>query len=65
MSPRTKPRPLLTRAQQEIDELIDEWVPEPLVPPQTAMEELESERLPVIVGYVSRPSPSAAVLSVD
>ncbi|TPX18133.1 uncharacterized protein E0L32_002642 [Thyridium curvatum] len=34
----------------EIDELIDEWVPEPLVPPQTAMEELESERLPVIVG---------------
>ncbi|KAJ9148567.1 Aminotransferase class I and II [Pleurostoma richardsiae] len=36
--------------EDEIDELVDEWVPEPLVPPQSAIEEVESERLPVIVG---------------
>ncbi|KAK1767287.1 putative serine palmitoyltransferase [Phialemonium atrogriseum] len=36
--------------EDEIDELVDEWVPEPLVAPQTAMEELEAERLPVIAG---------------
>lgn len=35
---------------QEIDELVDEWVPEPLVLPQTALEETEMEKLPVLVG---------------
>ncbi|KAK3319795.1 pyridoxal phosphate-dependent transferase [Cercophora scortea] len=35
---------------QEIDELVDEWVPEPLVAPLTALEEIELERAPVIVG---------------
>jgi hypothetical protein len=37
---------------KEIDELVDEWIPEPLVPPRTAAEEAESEKTPVIVGYV-------------
>ena len=37
---------------QEIDDLVDEWTPEPLVAPQTAFEEAENEKLPVIVGYV-------------
>lgn len=36
--------------EDEIDELIDEWVPEPLVAEKTALEEAESEKLPVIVG---------------
>lgn len=31
---------------------MDEWTPEPLVAPQTAFEEADAERLPVIVGYV-------------
>jgi serine palmitoyltransferase len=35
---------------QEIDELIDEWQPEPLVVEQTAFEVAETERLPVLVG---------------
>ncbi|CAL8577677.1 serine palmitoyltransferase component [Xanthoria parietina] len=35
---------------EEIDELVDEWVPEPLVAPQTAFEEAENEKRPVIVG---------------
>lgn len=35
---------------QEIDELVDEWVPEPLVAPQTPFEEAENEKRPVIVG---------------
>lgn len=36
---------------QEIDELVDDWTPEPLVAPQTAFEEAENEKRPVIVGY--------------
>lgn len=36
--------------EAEIDELVDEWVPEPLVAPQTALEEAEAERLPVLLG---------------
>ncbi|KAL2751953.1 hypothetical protein ACRALDRAFT_1066400 [Sodiomyces alcalophilus JCM 7366] len=34
----------------EIDELVDEWSPEPLVDSLTAFEEAEAEKLPVIVG---------------
>jgi hypothetical protein len=45
---------LLTFAIQEIDDLVDEWTPEPLVAPQTSSEEGENEKLPVIVGYVLR-----------
>ncbi|KAL8656584.1 MAG: hypothetical protein Q9210_000122 [Variospora velana] len=36
--------------EEEVDEIVDEWVPEPLVAPQTAFEEAENERRPVIVG---------------
>lgn len=39
-------------SEAEIEELIDEWQPEPLVSEQTPFEELETENLPVIVGYV-------------
>jgi hypothetical protein len=35
---------------QEIDELVDEWQPEPLVAKLTPFEEADAERLPVIVG---------------
>ncbi|KAL8873795.1 MAG: hypothetical protein Q9174_000781 [Haloplaca sp. 1 TL-2023] len=35
---------------EEIDELVDEWTPEPLVAPQTAFEEAENDKRPVIVG---------------
>jgi serine palmitoyltransferase len=35
---------------QEIDELVEDWTPEPLVAPQTAFEEAEIEKYPVIVG---------------
>lgn len=38
---------------QEVDELVQEWVPEPLVATQTAFEEQELEKRPVIAGYVS------------
>ncbi|OAA59654.1 serine palmitoyl transferase subunit [Niveomyces insectorum RCEF 264] len=37
-------------SEEEIDELVEEWTPEPLVAPLTPMEELETESLPVIVG---------------
>ncbi|RGP71846.1 serine palmitoyltransferase [Fusarium longipes] len=36
--------------EDEIEELIDEWQPEPLVEEQTAFEATETERLPVLVG---------------
>lgn len=35
---------------QEIDELVEEWTPEPLVAAPTALQEAEQEKLPVIVG---------------
>lgn len=37
-------------SEDEIEELVDEWQPEPLVAKQTPLEELEMERLPIIVG---------------
>ncbi|KAF2086312.1 PLP-dependent transferase [Saccharata proteae CBS 121410] len=36
--------------EDEIDELVDDWTPEPLVAPQSPFEELENEKRPVIVG---------------
>ena len=35
---------------QEIDELVEDWTPEPLVASQTQLEEAENERRPIIVG---------------
>ncbi|MCJ1411726.1 serine palmitoyltransferase component [Ptychographa xylographoides] len=37
-------------SEEEVDELVDEWTPEPLVASQTAFEEAENEKRPVIVG---------------
>lgn len=36
---------------KEIEELVDDWTPEPLVPEPTPLEEIENEKLPIIVGY--------------
>jgi serine palmitoyltransferase len=36
---------------QEIDELVEDWTPEPLVAAPTPHEELDNEKRPVIVGY--------------
>ena len=44
---------------QEIDELIDDWAPEPLVAEPTPLEEAESEKLPVIVGYGDSATPAS------
>lgn len=35
---------------QEIDELVEEWTPEPLVAAPTPFEDLDNEKRPVIVG---------------
>ena len=37
-------------SEEEIDELVDEWQPEPLVAPPTIFEEAENEKRPVIIG---------------
>ena len=42
-------RALLT-VVKEVDELVADWTPEPLVAPQTSFEEAENEKRPVIVG---------------
>ncbi|RKF56673.1 Serine palmitoyltransferase 1 [Golovinomyces cichoracearum] len=36
--------------EEEIDDLVEEWVPEPIVGPKTPYEEAKSDKLPVIVG---------------
>ena len=38
--------------EQEIDDLVEDWTPEPIVSPLTEFEQTELERRPVIVGYV-------------
>jgi len=35
---------------QEIDELVGDWTPEPLITGQTSFEEMELEKRPVVVG---------------
>lgn len=35
---------------EEIDDLVDDWTPEPLAVPSTPFEEVENERRPIIVG---------------
>lgn len=42
----------LTR-EQEIDELVDEWTPEPLVAATTPTDEVENEKRPILVGYAA------------
>lgn len=48
----TKPG-IVALSEEEIDELVEDWTPEPLVGPPTAVEEMEVEKRAVIVGYVS------------
>jgi serine palmitoyltransferase len=36
--------------EQEIEELVEEWTPEPLVGARTADEQNEAEKLPIIAG---------------
>lgn len=38
--------------EDEIDDLVDEWQPEPLTAELTEFEKLTMEKLPVVVGYV-------------
>ncbi|MCJ1224127.1 serine palmitoyltransferase component [Toensbergia leucococca] len=46
----TQKKSYITLSEDEIDELVEDWAPEPLVAPQTAFEEAENEKRPVIVG---------------
>lgn len=48
----TKTRGHVELTEEEIDDMVDEWQPEPLVAKQTAFEEWDQEKLPVIVGFV-------------
>ncbi|VUC34574.1 unnamed protein product [Clonostachys rosea] len=52
MSPsyRTDKQNFVKLREDEVDELIEEWTPEPLVSEQTPIELAESERVPIIVG---------------
>ncbi|KAI9723590.1 MAG: hypothetical protein M1812_000890 [Candelaria pacifica] len=46
----TQKQNYVTLSDEEVDELVEDWTPEPLVAPQTAFEETENEKRPVIVG---------------
>jgi hypothetical protein len=41
---------------QEIDDLVEDWTPEPLVAPETPFEQAENEKRPTIIGLVARES---------
>ncbi|KAL9625121.1 MAG: hypothetical protein Q9160_000850 [Pyrenula sp. 1 TL-2023] len=45
----TKPN-VVKLSEEEIDDLVDDWTPEPLVTETTAFEEADAEKRPVIVG---------------
>ncbi|KAF8332647.1 serine palmitoyltransferase [Cantharellus anzutake] len=38
-------------SEQEIDELVEEWTPEPLVSPLTEQEQMDLDSIPVVVGH--------------
>jgi serine palmitoyltransferase len=53
LAPKYSTKPGIVKlSEDEIDDLVDEWTPEPLVGPPTALEETEVEKRAVIVGYV-------------
>ena len=39
-------------SEDEVDDLVDEWTPEPLVGKPTPLEAMEVDKRTVIVGYV-------------
>lgn len=53
LAPKYSTKPGLVKlSEEEIDDLVEEWTPEPLVGTSTALEEIEVEKRPVIVGCV-------------
>jgi serine palmitoyltransferase len=55
LAPKYSTKPGIVKlSEEEIDDLVEEWTPEPLVAPSTALEENEVERRPVVIGYVCR-----------
>ncbi|MCJ1402030.1 serine palmitoyltransferase component [Xylographa trunciseda] len=46
----TQKKSYVTLSDEEVDELVEEWTPEPLVAPLSDFEEAENEKRPVIVG---------------
>ena len=54
MAPKYSTKPGVVKlSEDEVDDLVDEWTPEPLVGEPTALEALEVEKRPVIVRLVS------------
>ncbi|KAF7313338.1 Serine palmitoyltransferase [Mycena chlorophos] len=47
--------------EKEIDELVDEWTPEPLAAPLTAIETADLAKVPIVVGH-NGPKPTLAQL---
>jgi serine palmitoyltransferase len=51
LAPKYSTKPGIVKlSEEEIDDLVDEWTPEPLVGAPTSLEELEVEKRTVIVG---------------
>lgn len=56
LAPKYSTKPGIVKlSEEEIDDLVDEWTPEPLVGSPTALEEVEVEKRTVIVGYAHFP----------
>lgn len=50
LAPKYSTQKTVQLTDAEIDELVEDWTPEPLVAPATQLEELDNEKRPVIVG---------------
>lgn len=51
-TPAVKPK-CADAVKKEIDDLVDDWSPEPLVSPESDFEQAVNEKMPVIAGLVS------------
>jgi len=50
LAPKYSTQKTVQLTDAEIDELVEDWTPEPLVAPVTQLEELDNDKRPVIVG---------------
>ena len=62
LAPKYSTKPGIVKlSEEEIDDLVDEWTPEPLVGSPTALEEVEVEKRTVIVGYATFPESASNI----
>ena len=54
MAPKYSTKPFVTLSEEEIDDLVEDWTPDPLVSTPSGLEANDVEKRAVIVGFVYR-----------